>query len=143
MGVRAVTIRAATVEDIAQVMALWDAAGGPTRTPPTVEAARKLVQADPGALLLAELDGRIIGTVIVGWDGWRCHLYRLAVDPPQRRHGVAAALVKGAATRARAIGTSRIDAMVDATNDVGVAFWRASAFTLDEAERRWSLRIEP
>jgi 4-hydroxy-3-methylbut-2-enyl diphosphate reductase len=48
-------------------------------------------------LLLAEDDdGRILGSVIAGFDGWRAHVYRMAVDPDVRKGGVGRALVAAA-----------------------------------------------
>ena len=136
-------VRRATAGDIPEVIALWQMAGGPTRTTPTAPAVGRLLQVDPEALLIGEQNGKIVGTVIVGWDGWRCHLYRLAVAPAHRREGVATTLLGAARAHATATGASRIDAMVDATNDVGTAFWQTSGFTLDDVERRWSLLVQP
>ncbi|NEE56178.1 GNAT family N-acetyltransferase, partial [Streptomyces sp. SID8455] len=59
----------------------------------------RLVERDPDALILAERDGTLVGTVIAGFDGWRCHLYRLAVHPEQRRRGVGGALLAAAEER--------------------------------------------
>ena len=109
----------------------------------SVGMAERLVRTDPEALIIAEDAGRVVGTVIVRWDGWRCHLYRLAVDPAHRRRGVATALIEAGIARAEATGAARIDAMVNPTNALGTAFWRASNFTLDEVERRWSLVVPP
>lgn len=135
--------RRTTAHDVPQVMALWEVAGGPTRTPPTRSSIDRLLRTDPESLLVVGgQNGEIVGTIIVGWDGWRCHLYRLAVAGSHRRKGVATALLNAAVARANAIGAARIDAMVDATNDVGTAFWQTSGFTFDEVERRWSLLVQ-
>jgi hypothetical protein len=32
-------------------------------------------------VILAEHDGELIGSIIAGWDGWRCHLYRTRPAP--------------------------------------------------------------
>ena len=138
-----VTTRTATVHDIPSIVAFWEVAGGPTRTPPTATAVDALLRADPYALIIAEHETILVGSVVVGWDGWRCHLYRLAVAPPYRRTGIGAHLLEAATTRAKAIGASRIDAMVDTTNHLGTAFWDASPFALDELERRWTFLLQP
>jgi ribosomal protein S18 acetylase RimI-like enzyme len=82
-----VTTRHAVLADENAVLALWRRAGGPTRLAPSATSLRRLVERDPEALLIAEVDGRLAGTLVVGWDGWRCHPYRLAVEPDLRRCG--------------------------------------------------------
>jgi ribosomal protein S18 acetylase RimI-like enzyme len=53
----------------------------------------RLLAADPGALLVAEADGRIVGALIAASDGWRASMYRLAVDRKYRRRGIAQRLI--------------------------------------------------
>ena len=98
-----------------------------------------LLARDPDALLVAVDDDGLAGTVIVGWDGWRCHLYRMAVADTHRRRGVGAALVDAALERARALGVRRLDAMVADDNDLGIAFWEACGFERYDHDTRWSL----
>ena len=38
---------------------------------------RALLEHDPGALMVAESSGRVVGTVIAAWDGWRGSVYRV------------------------------------------------------------------
>ena len=134
------TIRPATTDDVDAVVDLWNRAAGPTRHAGQGTDAARLLRRDPDALLVAD-NGRVVGTLIVGWDGWRCHMYRLAVEPSLRRAGIASALVEAARARARARGATRLDAMVNAENAGAVAFWESSGFDLDTADRRWSLLL--
>ena len=131
-------VRPATAADLPAVVALWDLAGGPTRTPPSLADAERLFARDPGALLVADVDGEVVASLIVGWDGWRCHLYRLATHPDHRRRGLAAELVATAVLRARALGASRIDAMVNDANEGARGFWAAAGFALEDDDSRWS-----
>jgi ribosomal protein S18 acetylase RimI-like enzyme len=132
------TIRAAVPTDVDAVLALWQvAAENDARPVDTREAVETLLARDPGACLVAEVGGRIVGTVIAGWDGWRAHLYRLAVDPAVRRQGVGAALLDAAAERLVALGATRLDAMVLDHNELGQSIWRASGFTAQAEWRRW------
>jgi len=80
---------------------------------------------------------RLIGSVIAGWDGWRCHLYRLAVRPAWRRRGVGSVLLRAAEDRFKALGAARADAMVLDSNDLGQNLWRANGYRRQDDWRRW------
>lgn len=134
---RVIDVRPATASDLARVVDLWDREGGPTRAAGRHLEAERLVARDPEALLVATRGGELVGTLIVGWDGWRCHVYRLAVESTARREGVARALVERARQRAADLGAARIDAMVEPSNSAAVSFWEDVGFSLD-ADRRWS-----
>ena len=97
--------RPATAGDADAVLAFWErAAENADRPADSAEAVTRLIARDPDALLLV-LDGeRIVGSLIVGWDGWRSHLYRLAVDPDRRRLGIGRALLDAAEQRLTAAG---------------------------------------
>jgi ribosomal protein S18 acetylase RimI-like enzyme len=73
---------------------------------------RALCVHDPEALIAAESEDEIVGSVIAGFDGWRGNLYRLAVHPKLRRQGLARALVAEAEGRLAARGAKRITALV-------------------------------
>jgi ribosomal protein S18 acetylase RimI-like enzyme len=132
-------IRSAAADEVPQIVNLWEREGGPTRHAGRQREAARLLQRDPGALLVADNDGAIVGSLIVGWDGWRCHMYRLVVEPGLRRRGVGRALVEEAQRRAKKHGAVRMDAMIDADNVEAISFWESLGFELDFHSRRWSL----
>ena len=81
---------------IGAVLALWDACRSEHAvTADTPERVGALLATAPDALLVAELDGALVGAVIGAWDGWRGNFYRLAVRPEHRRRGIARRLVDG------------------------------------------------
>jgi ribosomal protein S18 acetylase RimI-like enzyme len=131
-------LREASAGDVGGLLTLWAAAAeNDSRPPDTPEAVAALLGRDAGAAIVAEHSGQLIGSVIAGWDGWRCHLYRLAVRPDWRRQGVGAALLGAAESRFRALGATRIDAMVLDSNELGQRLWRASGYRQQEDWRRW------
>lgn len=135
-------LRAGSVADIDGLLEPWrQAAENQGRPADTREAVSALFDRDPDAVIVAEHDGELIGSVIAGWDGWRYHLYRLAVRPDHRRQGVASALLRAAEDRFAALGASRADAMVLDTNDLGQQVWRASGYRRQHDWRRWVKRI--
>ncbi|MFJ1754907.1 GNAT family N-acetyltransferase [Kitasatospora sp. NPDC088134] len=131
-------LRAAGSDDIDAVLAFWALAAEGTSISDDRAGVARLLERDPEALLLAERDGVLLGTVIAGWDGWRCHLYRLAVYPSARRQGIGSALLAAAHARFAALGGRRADAMVLEHNDLGRTAWRAAGYAPEEQWRRWT-----
>lgn len=66
-----VTVRPAVSADVAAVVDLWAVAAGPTSLPGDESAVSLLLERDPEALLVAETDGVVVGTLIVGVAFWR------------------------------------------------------------------------
>ncbi|MER6675457.1 GNAT family N-acetyltransferase [Streptomyces sp. NPDC000983] len=130
-------IRAAGPQDLDLVLAFWKTAAEGTSISDDRDGVERLVARDPEALILAELDGELVGTVIAGFDGWRCHLYRLAVRPDRRRRGVATALLAAADERFVRLGGRRADAMVLQRNERAHHTWRAAGYTPQDAWLRW------
>lgn len=121
-------IRAARSEEIEEILALWSVAEAePTHTD-DVASLRILLEHDPGALLVFELDGRLVGTVISGWDGWRGSIYRLVVHPRHRRQGLARQLLSKAEDRLKELGAKRMQAIVVASDQRASGFWGASGW---------------
>ncbi|GAA2405601.1 GNAT family N-acetyltransferase [Streptomyces coeruleofuscus] len=130
-------IRAATPEDLDTVLAFWKVAAEGTSISDDRTGVERLVARDPEALILAERGGELAGTVIAGFDGWRCHLYRLAVHPDHRRQGIASALLAAAEERFVRLGGRRADAMVLTRNETAHRAWGAAGYGPEDQWRRW------
>jgi ribosomal protein S18 acetylase RimI-like enzyme len=137
----ALVLRSATSADVTAVLAFWSAAAEdedrPVDTPAALHA---LITRDPDALVLAVDGDRIVGSLIAGWDGWRCHLYRLAVDPDCRRRGIARSLILAAEDRFREAGAGRVDAMVLDENDSARRAWERVGY---RRQAQWSRWVKP
>src|SRR5580658_5456112 len=127
-------IRAAAPSEALAVLLLWREAETHATTTDDAESLDRLMAHDPGALLVAESDGRLVGSVIAGWEGWRGSIYRLAVSPSYRRAGLAGALVREAERRLEVLGARRLQAIVVGDDDRAMGFWRSSGWEL-QAER--------
>ena len=131
-------IRAATAADIGAVLAVWaQARSAAARTPDDPQFVERLLERDPGALLVAEADGEVVGVLIAGWDGWRGNVYRLAVLPSHRRQGIALRLVEAGHDRLRALGARRVTALVGGEEGAAHRLWRAVGYQRDEFVHRF------
>jgi ribosomal protein S18 acetylase RimI-like enzyme len=120
------------------VLELWAAARSAyaqTRDDTTV--VEHLLAADPEALLVVERDGRVLGALIAAWDGWRGHLYRLAVLPEERRRGIGLALVREGERRLLARGARKVIAPVGRSDQRAEGLWVAAGYELQRDVGRW------
>jgi ribosomal protein S18 acetylase RimI-like enzyme len=76
-------------------------------------------------LLLAIVDGRIVGSVIGGWDGWRGNIYRLAVTPDYRRKGIGRELVERVTRALFDKGAEIVSALVEHDHPWAMRFWES------------------
>jgi ribosomal protein S18 acetylase RimI-like enzyme len=122
------TIRSGQPADVENVLDLWTRAGAEPSHTDDVAGLGLLMAHDPAALIVAEADGAMVGTVIAGWDGWRGSIYRLVVDPSHRRLGLAHQLLGGAEARLSSRGAARQQAIVIETDRTAMRFWDASGW---------------
>jgi ribosomal protein S18 acetylase RimI-like enzyme len=130
------TIRSCCASEIRQVLELWRAAGVvPSATDDEISLRGLLEHCDQSALV-AEVDRMLVGTLIVAWDGWRGHLYHLAVLPHYRRRGIARQLVAIGEQRLREWGAQRVGANVMLDNEAATNFWTALGYRQDNRVAR-------
>lgn len=73
--------------------------------------------------LVAVEGGRVLGTILAGYDGHRGWLYKLAVHPNARRCGIGTKLVHAAEKKLAARGCTKLNLQVRAGNDEATRFW--------------------
>src|SRR3954462_4271909 len=131
-------VRAAGPGDVPAVLALWARArSANASTPDTPEALERLLADNPGALIVAERAGAIVGGVVAAWDGWRGNVYRLAVDRGHRRRGVGLALVRAGEAHLAARGARRVTALVAHEEADAVGLWEAAGYARDATIARF------
>lgn len=130
-------IRPCRAGEIGSVLEVWLRADAHPTVTDDPESIRRLMERDADALLVAECDGRLAGTLIAAWDGWRGSLYRLAVVPEMRRRGIARLLVEAGERRLRACGVRRLAALVVPSDAPAVAFWASAGYDRQEGRPRY------
>jgi ribosomal protein S18 acetylase RimI-like enzyme len=128
-----IVIRKVGSENLDEVVSLWRVVFPEYEDParphrdPRANAARKLAFRD-GLFWLAEREGRVLGTVMAGYDGHRGWIYSLGVHPQARRTGVGRALLAEAERALAALGCPKVNLQVLAHNAEARAFWRSVGY---------------
>ena len=101
-------------------------------TTDNADCVRAVIVYSRAVMLLAIDDGRIVGSLLGTFDGWRGHMYRLAVEPSQRRRGIATALVGQMEKSFREWGVRRVNVLVERDRPWATAFWTSVGYPRDE-----------
>jgi ribosomal protein S18 acetylase RimI-like enzyme len=136
------TIREARPKDFDLIIRLWESIDRHTALSDRREYLETFHAFSPDLLLVAEAGGRIIGTIIGGWDGWRANIARLATRPEARRTGVAMALVREVERRLQAKGARRVYALVDKRSAPAIPFWETAGYRFNENILQYSRNFE-
>jgi len=131
-------VRTCRRDEIPVVLELWSAADTVPTVSDNAASLRRLLDSSADALLVAEVGGRMVGTLIAAWDGWRGNLYRLAVLPAYRRRGIARELVREGERRLADKGAVRVSALVYAEHEPAVGLWLAVGYHRDARVGRFA-----
>lgn len=112
-------------QDFPAVIELWNTAGPGIHTgrSDTLEEIHKKLQRDPDLFLVAELDGRMVGAVLGGYDGRRGIVYHLAVAANCRQAGIGSALLAELEHRLQVKGCIKSYMLVVKDNDLARQFY--------------------
>lgn len=123
-----IELRPFHINDTEQTVALWQACGL-TRpwNDPYKDIQRKLDE-EPSLFIVAERNGKIVGSVMAGYDGHRGWIYYLAVAPDVQSHGIGKRLVLEAEKKLLALGCPKIQLMIRQDNNAVDAFYRALGY---------------
>ena len=130
------SIRCFEARDTDAVVALWQEAfpeyrdvTRPQRNPHLSIANKMTTQ--PELFFVAELDGRVVGTVMAGYDGHRGWMYSLAVDTTRRRLGIGTRLVAHAEAALTARGCPKVNLQVLSAKEDIRGFYEALGYRAD------------
>jgi ribosomal protein S18 acetylase RimI-like enzyme len=116
--------------DYSEVMQLWENTEkgihlGASDAPNEIE---KKLQRDPELFLVAESSGKLIGTVVGGFDGRRGYIYHVAVIPEFRGQGIGHRLMQEVEKRLRARGCIRCHLLVNNDNHEAMSFYEKNGW---------------
>ena len=117
--------------DETAVIALWRECGLLRWSDPKKDIARKL-RVNPEWFLVGEIDGRVMATCMLGYEGHRAWINLLGVAPEHRKGGHGKALLAEAERLMRAVGCAKINLQVRSTNAGVIAFYQRLGFATDD-----------
>ena len=131
-----------TMDDYAVVHVLWQRGDLWMRPSDGPEATVLKITRDPGLFLVArDAGGRVVGTVMGGWDGRRAYVYHLAVLPERRRKGIADALMDELEERFRRLGALKAKTQILKDNEGSRAFFSRRGYLREEDCEPWGKEL--
>jgi ribosomal protein S18 acetylase RimI-like enzyme len=126
------TLRPFRIEDEAAVVELWTRCGlVKPQNDPRKDIQRKS-KVRPEMFLVGLLAGKIVASVMAGYDGHRGWINYLAVDPEHQTRGFGRRMMEEAERVLRAEGCPKINLQVRTSNAEVLAFYRAIGFAQDD-----------
>ncbi len=125
------TVRTMTIEDFDQVHALWMTISGFAirSIDDSREGVERFLRRNPTTSVVAEEDGKIVGSILCGHDGRRGCLYHVCVHKDYRMRGIGTAMVVYAMNALKKEQISKVSLIAFTKNDIGNAFWNRIGWT--------------
>lgn len=119
-------IRIMTIDDYDKVYELWHKIKGFGIR--SIDDSRvgieHFLKRNPTTSIVAEENGKIVGSILCGHDGRRGCLYHVCVDEEYRRRGIGKAMVVKAMEALQAEHINKVSLIAFTKNDIGNSFWR-------------------
>ena len=129
-----VAIREMTLQDYAEVLALWRTSEGVGLSDAdSREGVARFLKRNPGLSFAARDGEHLVGAILCGHDGRRGYIHHLAVSKSHRRRGLGRALVERCLSALRRAGIDKCHIFVFADNQDTIAFWKSIG---------WAQRVE-
>ncbi len=121
-------VRTLRLEDEAKVLNLWkvcNVIAYPNMPPCDI---RRKLALQPELLLVVEVRGQIVATVMAGYDGRRGWINYLAVDPDHWRGGHGRRMMREAEDRLRTMGCPKVNLLVRDSNLSVIDFYERLSY---------------
>ncbi len=129
--------------DYDAVIGLWQAVGFGPDERDSPQALEYKLHRDEGPFLVAESDGRVVGTVMASWDGRRAWVYRLTVEPTRQARGIGTRLMAEVESKLRDLGARTAALLVLASNEPVVRLYRRLGYEIEEGVAFMKKLLEP
>ncbi|GHU22671.1 N-acetyltransferase [Spirochaetia bacterium] len=137
-------IRIMEIKDYEEIYELWKNTPGVglSGNDDSKESITIFLTKNPTTNFIAEIDQKIIGTIMAGHDGRRGHIYHLVIKEGYRKKGIAKKLVEKTQDALKKEGIKKISLVVFKENKIGNNFWRKIGYKTREDLKYRDKRIE-
>ena len=127
-------IRIMTMDDYEEVYKLWKKIHGfgIRSIDDSREGIERFIKRNPATSIVAEMEGKIVGSILCGHDGRRGCFYHVCVDENYRRRGIGKTMVVHAMEELKKEKINKVSLIAFTKNDVGNAFWNQIGWTKRE-----------
>jgi ribosomal protein S18 acetylase RimI-like enzyme len=126
-------IRKFTKNDKPKVIKLWRLVfkNDPPWNEPNAIIERKLA-IQRNLFLVGEVNGKIIATVLGGYDGFRGWVYHLAILPSHQRKGIGKVLMLELEKKLKNLGCPKINLQVRSSNSEVIQFYKKIGYSQED-----------
>lgn len=123
-------VRYMTIDDYESVYKLWLSIEGFAirSVDDSREGINKFLKRNPNLSVVAEEDGKIVGSILCGHDGRRGYLNHVCVAKEYRKHSIGTCMWKKCIEGLRREGISKATLVAFSNNENGNHFWKDSGW---------------
>ncbi|HJV45583.1 MAG TPA: GNAT family N-acetyltransferase [Bacillota bacterium] len=125
-------VRSFRLGDYAAITSIWRETGLEQTETESLDDLAKQLAWDSELVLIAELEGTVVGVIVGTIDGTRGYFYRLAVNPAFQGRGVGRELVLALEKRFKQKGATRVIIMVNQDNKKVIPFYSNLGYQIQE-----------
>ena len=135
-------IRKMTIEDYEGVNALWHGIKGFVlrSIDDSNEGVSRFIKRNPNTCVIAEEDGKIVGSILCGHDGRKGCMYHVCVAEEYRKRGIGTAMVAFALERLHEEEINDVSIVAFSKNDVGNKFWKKLGWEMQANLNSYEIR---
>lgn len=142
-GTMSINIRAMQPEDYDKVYQLWLSIEGfgIRSIDDSREGMERFLKRNPELSVVAEQNGQIVGSIMVGHDGRTGCFYHVCVSKKYRQHGVGYKMVRYAVKALQSEGINNVTLIAFKKNQVGNEFWKRLGWNEREEVNYYSMLL--
>ena len=128
-----IAVRVYNDKDEKGVINLWEAVfpdDPPWNTP--IDVIRNKLAFQPDWFFVCCRDDKVVGTVLVGYDGVRGWVQKGAVDPAYRRRGIASLLMDAAEKALKEVGCPKLNLQTRVGNTWAIEFYKEAGYDVED-----------